>query len=127
MNAKDRENLIILRRFLDQTFKGATFGEIKIDDLLVSLDRAIKTAIISWLKALGLVDIALGAALGFLAAGALATTFLHQTIDAAEALAIENAQLQVADALSKTQTYYDSMVSAATAAGCSNLEPRVRP
>ena len=42
MNSEDLANLEILSRFLESTFKGAAIGEILIDDLALSLNKAIQ-------------------------------------------------------------------------------------
>ena len=84
--------------------------------------------IIAWLKARDLAEIALGGVIGFLMAGALATTVFHHALDKAQARAIENAQLQISDAIAKANAFRDSIecVAETIVAGCKSYEPRVR-
>jgi hypothetical protein len=41
---KDLDNCIFLLAFLKQSFAGATIGNLKIDDLAVSLEKLIESA-----------------------------------------------------------------------------------
>ena len=98
--------------------------------------------IIYWLKARDLAEIALGCVFGSLATATVATVIQYQMIDVVNARAIENAQLQVAAAITEANRFRASIECTAlnakglaqiaegfdlTADGCDKFEPRVRP
>ena len=65
---------------------------------------------LSWLKARDLAEIALGCMIGSLATAAFFTVIQYQISDALNARAIENAQLQVADALTEANRFRASLI-----------------
>ena len=65
---------------------------------------------LAWLKARDLAEIALGGCVGFLVAAAFFTVIMRQTVDVVNARAIENAQLQVADALTEANRFRASLI-----------------
>ena len=98
--------------------------------------RFSMTALFSWLKARDYSEIALGIAVGFIAAGALFTVV---QMEIAEALnvraqvqvyrAVEDAQLQAADAISEAHRFRASIhcVAETIVDGCLRWEKRARP
>ena len=94
---------------------------------MTALDKAL-----AWLKARDLAEIALGCMVGFLAAAAFFTVIMRQTIDVVNARAIENAQLQVADAITEANRFRASIECTAMTVerhyprqlGCNRWEPR---
>ena len=91
--------------------------------------REIVVCFWAWLKERELAEVALGVAVGFLVAGALFTTVHLQILDAMHDRAIENAQIQVADAIDHAHRFRASLQCTAETivAGCMRYEPRVRP
>ena len=92
--------------------------------------------IIAWLKARDLAEIALGCAVGFLAAGAMFTMVQMQAIEVVNKRAqakvdrvIEGAQFQVADAISEAHKFRASIqcVAETIVDGCLRWEKRARP
>ena len=71
---------------------------------------ALFLAALAWLKARDLAEIALGGCVGFLVAAAFFTVIMRQTVDVVNARAIENAQLQVADALTEANRFRASLI-----------------
>ena len=87
------------------------------------------TQILVWLKARDLAEIALGVAVGVLATGAVFSVIQSKVNDAMNDRAIENAQLQVADAISEAHRFQASLVCKGIPINdvCPIWEPRVRP
>ena len=94
------------------------------------------SGILAWLKARDLAEIALGCAVGFLAAAALFTVVQMQAAEILNARAqvqidqaIENAQSQVAQAVFEANKFRDSLFCAAETIidGCQCWKPTVRP
>ena len=85
--------------------------------------------ILTWLKTRNLAEIALGGAGGFLAAAALFTLIQMWVGDDMNARAIENAQLQVADAITEANGFRASLVCKGIPINgvCPVWEPRVKP
>ena len=85
--------------------------------------------ILTWLKARDLAEIALGCAVGVLITGAVFAVIQEQVNDRMNARAIENAQYQVADALSEAHKFRASLFCAAETRvnGCHSWEPKVKP
>ena len=86
-------------------------------------------ATLSWLKARDLAEIALGCAVGALITGAVFALIQEQVNDRMNERAIENAQYQVADALSEAHKFRASLFCAAETIvnGCWRYEMKVKP
>ena len=82
-----------------------------------------------WLKARDFAEIALGCMFGSLATAAFFALIQRDVNDVMNARAIENAQLQVADALTEANRFRASIecVMETIVDGCKRYEPRVRP
>ena len=84
------------------------------------------TGILSWLKARDLTEIVLGGVVGFLATGAFFAVIQERASDMMNDRAMENAQLQVADALDEANKFRASLeCTAATPDGCKCWGPRL--
>ena len=83
---------------------------------------------LAWLKERDLADAILGGLVGFLTAGAMFSLIQLQVNEAMNTRAIENAQLQVADALADANRFRASLeCTAHTINGCKRWEPMARP
>ena len=85
---------------------------------------------LAWLKArVDQASFFLGWSLGFLTAAAFATVFQYGTIDVVNARAVENAQIQVADAVTEANRFRASLVCKGIPINgvCPVWEPRAKP
>ena len=91
---------------------------------MTALDKTI-----AWLKARDLAETALGCMVGFLAWAAFFTVIMRQTIDVVNARAIDNAQLQVAAAITEANRFRASLICRGIPINgvCPVWEPRIGP
>ena len=85
--------------------------------------------ILSWLKARDLAEIALGGCVGFLTTAAFFALIQRDVNDTLNARAIDNAQLQVAAAITEANRFRASLICKGIPINgvCPIWEPRVRP